>query len=183
LLIFANIFLAFWWCTCTGPRPRPLPPWRSHFLNLIHYDYTNCLAAIFYWLHPFLRKAPSSVVHPIFIELELSFFTHLASIFGGWFCGWKRWPTAGHDRGRMIGSFCGCDSPKADQLTSLQSLGVCHKTTCIQSLGVCREAAGILLLGVCCKNIWYNIPLITLVGVWPDGLSPLEKLGHPRPEI
>jgi hypothetical protein len=19
----------------------------------------------------------------------------LASIFGGWFCGWKRWPTAG----------------------------------------------------------------------------------------
>ena len=26
LLIFANIFLAFWWCTCTGPRQRPLPP-------------------------------------------------------------------------------------------------------------------------------------------------------------
>jgi hypothetical protein len=44
-----------------------------------------------------------------------------------------------------------------------------------------RKAAGILLLGVWCKNIWYNIPIIThtiiiLVGVWPDGLSPLEKL-------
>ena len=45
---------------------------------------------------------------------------------------------------------------------------------------VCRKAAGILLLGVWCKNIRYNIPIITLVGVWPDGLSPLEKLGHPR---
>jgi hypothetical protein len=22
----------------------------------------------------------------------------LASIFVGWFCGWKRWPAAGHDR-------------------------------------------------------------------------------------
>ena len=42
-----------------------------------------------------------------------------------------------------------------------------------------RKAAGILLLGVWCKNIRYNIPIITLVGVWPDGLSPLEKLGHP----
>jgi hypothetical protein len=43
-----------------------------------------------------------------------------------------------------------------------------------------RKAAGILLLGVWCKNIRYNIPIITLVGVWPGGLSPLEKLGHPR---
>ena len=43
-----------------------------------------------------------------------------------------------------------------------------------------RKAAGILLLGVWCKNIRYNIPIITLVGVWPDDLSPLEKLGHPR---
>jgi hypothetical protein len=43
-----------------------------------------------------------------------------------------------------------------------------------------RKSAGILLLGVWCKNIRYNIPIITLVGVWPDGLSPLEKLGHPR---
>jgi hypothetical protein len=43
-----------------------------------------------------------------------------------------------------------------------------------------RKAAGILLLGVWCKNIQYNIPIITLVGVWPDSLSPLEKLGHPR---
>jgi hypothetical protein len=42
-----------------------------------------------------------------------------------------------------------------------------------------RKAAGILLLGVWCKNIRYNIPIITLVGVWPNGLSPLEKLGHP----
>ena len=40
-----------------------------------------------------------------------------------------------------------------------------------------RKAAGILLLGVWCNNIRYNIPIITLVGVWPDGLSPLEKLG------
>jgi hypothetical protein len=42
--------------------------------NLIHYDYKNnspnCLAAIFCWLQPFLRKAPSSVVHPILIELK-----------------------------------------------------------------------------------------------------------------
>ena len=37
-----------------------------------------------------------------------------------------------------------------------------------------RKAAGILLLGVWCKNIRYNIPIITLVGVWPDGLSPLS---------
>jgi hypothetical protein len=43
----------------------------------------------------------------------------LASIFGGWFCGWKRWPAAGHDRGRVIGHFCGCDLPKAGQLASL----------------------------------------------------------------
>ena len=43
-----------------------------------------------------------------------------------------------------------------------------------------KTDAGILLLGVWCKNIRYNIPIITLVGVWPDGLSPLEKLGHPR---
>ena len=43
-----------------------------------------------------------------------------------------------------------------------------------------RKAAGILLLGVWCKNIRYNIPIITLVGVWPGGLSPLEKLGQPR---
>jgi hypothetical protein len=43
------------------------------------------------------------------------------------------------------------------------------------ALGVCRKAAGILLLGVWCKNIRYNIPIITLVGVWPDGLSPREK--------
>jgi hypothetical protein len=43
-----------------------------------------------------------------------------------------------------------------------------------------RKAAGILLLGVWCKNILYNIPIISLVGVWPDGLSPLEKLGYPR---
>ena len=43
-----------------------------------------------------------------------------------------------------------------------------------------RKAAGILLLGVWCKTIRYNIPIITLVGVWPDNLSPLEKLGHPR---
>ena len=35
-----------------------------------------------------------------------------------------------------------------------------------------RKASGILLLGVWCKNIRYNIPIITLVGVWPDGLSP-----------
>jgi hypothetical protein len=42
------------------------------------------------------------------------------------------------------------------------------------------KAAGILLLGVWCKNIRYNISIITLVGVWPDGVSPLEKLGHPR---
>jgi hypothetical protein len=62
----------------------------------------------------------------------------------------------------------------------IQSLGVCHKTTCIQSLGVCRKAAGILLRGVWCKNIRYNIPIITLVVVWSDGLSPHEKLGHPR---
>ena len=46
-----------------------------------------------------------------------------------------------------------------------------------------RKAAGILLLGVWWKNIRYNIPIITLVGVWPDGLSPLEKLGHPRPRV
>ena len=128
LLIFANIFLAIWWCT--GHRQRPLPPWRSHFLNLIHYDYKNnspnCLAAIFCWLHLFIRKAPSSVVHPILIELELSFFTNLASIFGGWFCGWrsddgwKWWPTAGHDRGWVIGHFCGCDLPTAGQLASLE---------------------------------------------------------------
>jgi hypothetical protein len=38
-----------------------------------------------------------------------------------------------------------------------------------------RKAAGILLLGVWCKNIRYYIPIITLVGVWPDGLSPREK--------
>ena len=38
-----------------------------------------------------------------------------------------------------------------------------------------RKAAGILLLGVWCKNIRYNIPIITLVGVWPDGLSTREK--------
>ena len=50
----------------------------------------------------------------------------------------------------------------------------------IQSLGVCRKAAGILLLCVWCKYIRYNIPIITLVGVWPDGWSPLQKLGHPR---
>jgi hypothetical protein len=43
-----------------------------------------------------------------------------------------------------------------------------------------REAADILLLGVWCKNIRYNIPIITLVGVWPDSLSPLEKLSYPR---
>ena len=43
-----------------------------------------------------------------------------------------------------------------------------------------RKAAGILLLGVWCKNIRYNIPIITLVGVWPDDLSPLEKLDHPQ---
>ena len=43
-----------------------------------------------------------------------------------------------------------------------------------------RKAAGILLLGVWCKNIRYNIPIINLVGVWPDSLSPLENLGHPR---
>jgi hypothetical protein len=42
-----------------------------------------------------------------------------------------------------------------------------------------RKAAGVLLLGAWCKNIQYDIPIITLVGVWPDGLSPLEKLGHP----
>ena len=30
-----------------------------------------------------------------------------------------------------------------------------------------RKTAGILLLGVWCKNIRYNIPIITLVGVWP----------------
>ena len=126
MLIFANIFLAFWWCTCTGLRQRPLPPWRSHFLNLIHYDYKNnspnCLVAIFCWLHPFLGKASSSVVHLILIELELSFFTNLESIFGGWFCGWKRWPAAGHNRGRVIGRFYGCDPPKEGQLASLQKL-------------------------------------------------------------
>jgi hypothetical protein len=44
-----------------------------------------------------------------------------------------------------------------------------------------HKTAGILLLGVWCKNIRYNIPIITHVGVWPGGLSPLEKLGHPRP--
>ena len=43
-----------------------------------------------------------------------------------------------------------------------------------------RKAAGILLLDIWCKNIRYNIPIITLVGVWLDGLSPLEKVGHPR---
>jgi hypothetical protein len=43
-----------------------------------------------------------------------------------------------------------------------------------------RKAAGILLLGVWCKHIRYGIPITTFVGVWPDGLSPLEKLGHPR---
>jgi hypothetical protein len=43
-----------------------------------------------------------------------------------------------------------------------------------------HKAAGILLLGVWCKNIRYNIPIITLVGVWPDGFYPFEKLGHPR---
>ena len=40
-----------------------------------------------------------------------------------------------------------------------------------------RKAAGVLLLGAWCKNIQYDIPIITLVGVWPDSLSPLEKLG------
>jgi hypothetical protein len=30
----------------------------------------------------------------------------LASIFGGWFCGWKRWPATGHDWGWVIGRFC-----------------------------------------------------------------------------
>ena len=53
------------------------------------------LRRFFCWLHPFLRKVPSSVVHQIFIELELSFFTHLPSIFGGWLCRWKWWPAAG----------------------------------------------------------------------------------------
>ena len=94
-------------------KTTPLPPWRSHFLNLIHYDYKNnspnCLAAIFCWLHPFLRKAPSSVVHLILIELELSFFTHLASIFVGWFCGWKRWPAR---RGSWSGVFAGLTRQK-----------------------------------------------------------------------
>ena len=42
-----------------------------------------------------------------------------------------------------------------------------------------RKAVGILLLGVWCKNIRYNIPIVT-IGVWPDGLFPLEKLGHPQ---
>ena len=37
-----------------------------------------------------------------------------------------------------------------------------------------------IVLGVWCKNIRYTIPIITLVGVWPDRLSPLEKLGRPR---
>ena len=31
-----------------------------------------------------------------------------------------------------------------------------------------RKAAGIPLLGVWCKNIRYNIPIITFVGVWPQ---------------
>jgi hypothetical protein len=39
-----------------------------------------------------------------------------------------------------------------------------------------RKAAGILLFGVWCKNIRYNIPIITLVGVCPDGLSHPEAL-------
>ena len=50
----------------------------------------------------------------------------------------------------------------------------------MQSIGVCRKAACILLLGVWYKNIRYNIPIITLVRVWPDGLSPRENLSHPR---
>jgi hypothetical protein len=37
----------------------------------------------------------------------------LASIFGGWFCGWKWWPP------RVIGRFSWCDPPKAGQLASL----------------------------------------------------------------
>ena len=46
-------------------------------------------------------------------------------------------------------------------------------------IGYFRKATGILLQGVWCKNILYNIPIITLVGVWPNGLSSIEKLGHP----
>ena len=62
----------------------------------------------------------------------------------------------------------------------IQSLGVCHNPTCIQSLGVCRKAACILLHGVWCKNTRNSIPINTLIGVSPDGLSPLEKVCYPR---
>ena len=70
-------------------------------------------------------------------------------------------------------------------VTSLDSTdnkhGVQRKVRrCIYYIEYFRKAAGILLLGVWCKNIRYNIPIITLVGVWPDGWSPFEKLGHPR---
>ena len=65
----------------------------------------------------------------------------------------------------------------------IESLGVCHNATCIQSLGVCRKAAGILLHGVWCKYTRNSIPIITLIGVSPDGLSPLEKVCHPRASL
>jgi hypothetical protein len=65
----------------------------------------------------------------------------------------------------------------------IESLGVCHNATCIQSLGVCRKAAGILLHGVWCKYTRNSIPIITLIGVSPDGLSPLEKVCHPRARL
>ena len=44
----------------------------------------------------------------------------------------------------------------------------------VSNYGICRKAAGILLVSD--AKIF---DIIYLVGVWPDGLSPLEKLGHP----
>ena len=55
-----------------------------------------------------------------------------------------------------------------------------RRRNCIYYIEYFRKAADILLLGVWCKNIRYTIPIIILVGVWPDGLSPLENVGHPR---
>ena len=42
------------------------------------------------------------------------------------------------------------------------------------------QTASILLHGVWCKNTRYSIPIITLIGVSPDGLSLFDKLCHPR---
>ena len=44
-----------------------------------------------------------------------------------------------------------------------------RRRNCIYYIKYFRKAAGILLLGVWCKNIRYNIPIITLVGVWLEG--------------